>query len=150
MDCPTCKEEIDTFGACDCVPDDERTNRSEVYGFLMFMGLIIAILFGKFVVAPRLARADCLELVRERESKFLKAFQTQVNANPKLSVIGWECELVEPWGLVTYLYSDNPASKDRKAYFWCVHLERREVHRLRSLAQFVDDFLLKEAEASSP
>ena len=150
MECPVCKVDIDEFGACECVPEDDKTRYSELLSFLAFVVILLLVLAAKFIMVPHLDRARCLEMVREKESNFLRAFHKKIASDPNLELIGWECELVSPWGLVTLLYSDKPESDDRKAYFWCVQLEEGEVHRLKSLKHFVDDFLLEEKKASAP
>jgi len=114
------------------------------------LALVALLMYVNFVTIPAQERDECLQLVKTEESKFLAAFEAQVRADPKLEIVGWECELVHPWGLVTYLYKDSPDTNERKAYFWCVNVKTRKVSRLRSLAQFVDDYLLKEDESPSP
>lgn len=147
MICATCRAPFDDEGRCACVVDEAGSGSSESLGLGAFLGLVLLVLYVVYAAIPASVESDCLELVKQQEAPLLRSFEQQATRTSDVEFLGWEVDLVEPWCLVTYLYRDNPDPNQRKAYLWCVDTKTRTIHRLHSLAQFIDEFLLKDDAA---
>jgi len=151
MICSNCKQHIDNVGRCACVDDvPSWVVGSELLALLLFVSVLVAVPFARLYLAPswKLARAE--QLVKDKEHEFLAAFHRRVATTPDWKIFGWQSETVPPWHLVTYMYSDNPKENRRKAYLWCVNLETSHVSRLKSLSEFIDDYLLAPTNNAPP
>lgn len=144
--CNVCNDEIRFYGYCSCQKDDGFSLPALILVILLLLSFVYVFLqwfvFGNGYVYQK---NTIVGIIQKQEAPFLKQFEERVKGNPSLKIIGWKCEVVTNWGLVTYHYTAAKGKDlERRAYFWAVDTDTRKVHRLESLKQFVDKFLLTE------
>lgn len=144
--CSQCSSQIRFYGYCNCQENDG-------FSFLAITSIIILLCSFFYIVSQWFIfgygdysnKSRATSIIQDKESSFIDNFENKVRNNPNLDITGWKCEVVNNWGLVTYHYTaltDKSKAPERRAYFWCVNMNDKEVHRLKSLKQFVDEYLL--------
>lgn len=122
--------------------------RSERYRISIMIALTLfafslGIVFVRQDLLPYLARREAQEAVLEKERPILDRFFA--NAREKnFKLHGWETQVFPRVSQVTYVYQE-PGQTERKAFWWAYQPgapEGKRVHRIKSVAQFVDQFLL--------
>lgn len=89
---------------------------------------------------PRQAAQRAEAAVLKAEEKILKTFEERADSQG-IRILGWQTQVFPRVTLVTYVYM-VPGSPDRKAFWWAFDPKTEEVNRVRSVKEFVDEYLL--------
>lgn len=118
---------------------EERVHLSVMISLAVF-GLALLLVFVQHKGRPYLAARQAEAAVKEAESEILGQFDKHAAAKG-IRILGFESRIFPNLTQVTFLYVE-PGSSERKAFWWAYEPDTGEVHRIKSVAQFVDDHLL--------
>lgn len=120
----------------------ERTAVSVMLGLCLF-GLAIGYVFVSNELLPYLAAQEAQAAVSKVEKNILESF---LKNGPQrgLEILGFETQVFPRVTQVTFIYLEKKTS-ERKAFWWAYtpgEDEGNRVHRIKSVAEFVDSYLL--------
>lgn len=110
---------------------------------LTLFGFSLAFVFVRQDLLPYLARKEAQEAVYKKEEAILEKFFAGARQK-NFTLWGWDTQVFPRLAQVTYVYQE-PDESDRKAFWWAYQSDAPEgekVHRIKSVAEFVDTYLL--------
>lgn len=122
---------------------EERVHLSVMVSLTVF-GLALLLVFIQHKGRPYLAAREAEDAVRKAEAEILSQFDKHAAAKG-IQVLGFDSRVFPNLTQVTFIYVE-PGSSERKAFWWAYKPDTGEVHRIKSVAQFVDDHLLPDIE----
>lgn len=115
---------------------------NDFYVWLTMISTIAVLLVGVYFWVPTYKGKRAMDLVKEKEADFVdNALQTIRSSG--LIFHGWDTRIIPPFVLVTFTY-EEPGKKGLRAVWWAVDLEEETVRRVKSLADFADNDLLRD------
>lgn len=118
---------------------EERVHLSVMVSMTVF-GLALLLVFIQHKGRPYLAARQAEAAVQKAEAEILGQFDKHAAAKG-IQVQGFESRIFPNLTQVTFIYTE-PGSSERKAFWWAYKPDTDSVHRIKSVAQFVDDHLL--------
>lgn len=120
-----------------------RENLAALSSLLVFT-FCIAFVFVRHHLIPYWAAREAEAMVRQKEASILAQFRQRA-AQHDIEIEGWETQVFPRLIQVAYVYRQGP-DRARKAFWWSYDPKKKELQRIKSLPDFVDNYLLPTVE----